>query len=232
MTHFAPAKNKNARDFDIERISGVLKPLTAQVIVLQELNSIEQAEAIAEDLGSDWSALSVETGHQQILAVLSRLPGAKVESKIAGGRSMIGVSSQGEDDRDVFILGLHSPHPARGMEDTVDNIKGAVSWMSERNEPIRIMAGDLNYNFDPDMKEEDENALYSEVMSTLSDGTVSIGETYYAHTRIDHVFHYPQEMKVMEESSGMVDLAMRCARVLGWRDHRPVVTTDETGGGL
>lgn len=229
--YFAPSKNKNARDLDVERISGVLKPLTAQVVVLQELNSMEQAEAIAEDLGNDWSALSVETGHQQILAILSRLPGAKAETRTAGGRSMIGVSFQGEDDRDVFILGLHSPHPARGMEDTVDNIRGAVSWMSERNEGIRIMAGDLNYNFDPDLKSEKENALYSEVMSTLSDGTESIGETYYAHTRIDHVFHHPQEMSVMEESSGMVDLAMRFARVPGWRDHRPIVTTYEIGNG-
>ena len=226
--YFAPAKNKNARDFDIERIAGVLKPLTAQVIVLQELNSMQQAEAIARELGSDWCALSVETGHQQTLAVLSRLPGAKAESKTAGGRSMIGVSFQGEDDRDVFILGVHSPHPARGMEDTVDNIKGAVTWMSERNEPIRIMAGDLNYNFDPDLKEEG-NALYSEVMSALSDGTVSIGETYYAHTRIDHVFHHPQEMKVVEENSGMVDLSTRFAKVPGWRDHRPIVTTYQLG---
>lgn len=227
--YFAPAKNKNARDLDLERIAGVLKPLMSQVIVLQELNSVDQAEAIARELGSNWCALSVETGHQQTLAVLSNLSGAKVESKTAGGRSMIGVSFQGEDDRDVFILGVHSPHPARGMEDTVANIKGAVSWMSERNEPIRIMAGDLNYNFDPDLTREDGDALYSEVMSFLSDGTISIGETYYAHTRIDHVFHHPREMNVVEENSGMVDLAMRFAKVPGWRDHRPIVTTYEIG---
>ncbi len=228
--YFAPAKNKNVRDLDIERIVEVLKPLTAQVIVLQELNSMEQAKAIASKLGSDWCALSVETGHQQTLAVLSRLPGAKAESKTAGGRSMIGVFFQGEDDRDVFALGVHSPHPARGMEDTVNNIKGAVSWMSERNEPIRIMAGDLNYNFDPDLAGKEGDALYSEAMSVLADGTVSIGETYYAHTRIDHVFHHPEGLKVVEEGSGMVDLMMRFAKVPGWRDHRPIVATYETGG--
>jgi len=161
--------------------------------------------------------------------VLTKLPGGKMESKIAGGRSMIGVSLNGEDDRDIFILGLHSPHPARGKQDTVDNIRGAVSWMSERNEPIRIMAGDLNYNFDPDLTGEEGDALYSEVLSVLSDSTASIGETYYAHTRIDHVFHHPAGLRVVEENSGMVDLPVRFAKVPGWRDHRPVVATYEVG---
>ena len=228
--YFSPAKNKNARDVDIERIAGVLKPLTAQVIVLQELNSMEQAEAIARELGSEWHSLSVETGHHgQVLAVLSTLSSGKVESKKAGGRSMIGVSFTGEDDRDIFILGVHSPHPARGKQNTVDNIRGAVSWMSERNEPIRIMAGDLNYNFDPDLSGDDKNTLYAEVMGVLSDSTAAIGETYYAHTRIDHIFHHPAGLKVVEENSGMVDLPMRFAKVPGWRDHRPVVTTYEVG---
>ena len=91
------------------------------------------------------------------------------------------------------------------------------------------MAGDLNYNFDPKLSENGKNALYSEVMGVLSDSTISIGETYYAHTRIDHVFHHPEGLKVVEENSGMVDLPMRFAKVPGWRDHRPVVTTYETG---
>ncbi|MFK5923084.1 MAG: hypothetical protein QM496_12965 [Verrucomicrobiota bacterium] len=226
--YFAPVNNKNAKDLDMERIAAVLQPLQAQVVVLQELNSVQQAEEIARKLGSDWYAKTVETGHDQILAVLSSLSGAEMETRTAGGRSMIGVCFQGEDDRDVFILGVHSPHPARGMDATVDNIKAAVSWMCERNEAIRIMAGDLNYNFDPDLT-VDGDVLYGEVMSVLSDGTISIGETYYAHTRIDHVFHHPQAMKVMEQSSGMVDLAPRFAKVPGWRDHRPVVTTYDVG---
>lgn len=226
--YFAPAKNKNARDVDIGKIAGVLKPLAAQVIVLQELGSMEQADEIAWKLGSDWRSLSVETGHHgQILAVLTRLAGGKMEKRQAGGRSMIGVSLNGEDDRDIFVLGVHSPHPGRGMRDTVDNIKGAVSWMTERNEPIRIMAGDLNYNFDPDLSGDEQDSLYSELVDVLADSTTSVGETYYAHTRIDHVFHHPTGLKVVEENSGMVDLPMRFAKVPGWRDHRPVVASYE-----
>ncbi|WOO41080.1 endonuclease/exonuclease/phosphatase family protein [Rubellicoccus peritrichatus] len=221
--YFAATHNKNLRDVDIAEIVDVLDGISPDAVVLQELSSVQQAETIAEGLGADWHAHTVETGHQgQVLAVLSDLPYEKVYSEEAGGRNMVGVTLGENPEQQMFILGVHSPHPARGMSDTVDNIRGAVAMTANRDEPIRIIAGDMNYNFDVD---DTDGPLYQEIMDVLSDSTEALGETYYAHTRIDHVFHFPETLDVVEEVSGMVDLPLRFANVPGFRDHRPIVVT-------
>ena len=97
--------------------------------------------------------------------------------------------------------------------------------IADRDEPVRIMAGDLNYNFDPDGNGFGGQALYDEITEVVSDSTAAIGETYYGHTRIDHVFHFPKELGVVSEASGMIDLSVRFANVPGFRDHRPIVIT-------
>ncbi len=228
--YFAPTSDKNARDFDVRRIADVLKRLSTHVVVLQELASIEQANAIAQHLGENWRAFSVETGlHDQVLAVLSKLPMGDVELNEAGGRRMIGVPFYDVDGHGIFIVGVHSPHPMRGRRDTIENIRGAVSMVAKRKEPIRIIAGDFNFNFDVGEAKNGGDSLYREIVRILSDSTVSIGETYYAHMRIDHVFHYPNELKVIKGSSGMVDISFRVAKAPGFRDHRPVVVTFDTG---
>ncbi len=228
--YFTPAKNKNVRDFDISRIVHVLKRVSAHVVVLQELNSKEQADAIARRLGKQWRAHTTKTGlHDQVLVVLSNLAAGAVEIKEAGGRKMIGVQLYDGDGHGVFIVGLHSPHPARGSRETIESIRGAVSMAAGVKEPIRIIAGDFNYDFDEDDESEGGDPLYGEITAFLSDSAVSIGETYYAHLRIDHVFHYPKELTVMKERSGMVDLSFRAAKAPGFRDHRPVVVSYDTG---
>ena len=45
--YFAPTNNKNARDVDIPRIAKVLKDVSANAAVLQELGSLEQADKLA-----------------------------------------------------------------------------------------------------------------------------------------------------------------------------------------
>jgi len=228
--YFALTGNKNARDVDIKIIVEVLKELSAQVAILQEVGSIEQANMIAQGLGENWQAIAVKTGHRgQVIAVLSRLSIGDVASTEAGGRRLIGVPLHDEDGHAIFIVGVHSPHPGRGMQDTIANIRGAVSMVAERKEPIRIIAGDFNYNFNADKTDSGAGSLYEEVLAFLSDSTASIGETYYAHTRIDHVFHYPKELTVINENSGMADLSLRFAKVPGFRDHRPIVITYDTG---
>lgn len=220
--YFSPVKNKNVRDIDLKGIVETLKGLSANIVVLQELSSIKQAETIAHELGSDWKAHAVETGyHGQVLAILSNLPYKTVDIKEAGGRKIIGVSLGDGKRPGIYIVGVHSPHPGHGMTDTIKNIKGAVAIIEDSKEPIRIIAGDLNYNFDPD----DNQSLYKEITKTVSDSTALIGETYYAHTRIDHIFHSPKDLKVVSEASGMVDLPIRLAKVPGFRDHRPIVVT-------
>jgi len=224
--YFAPRNNKNARDVDIARIVEVLRGVSADVVVLQELSSVEQANSLARTLGSDWRAHAVETGHrEQVIAVLSNLSGRIVDTREAGGRKLIGVSLRDDMQRGIFIVAVHSPHPARGMSDTIASIRSAVSMIAESDEPVRIIAGDLNYNFDPEENGYGDRSLYEEITKVLSDSSTEIGETYYAHTRIDHVFHFPKELGVVGEASGMIDLPLRFAKVPGFRDHRPIVIT-------
>lgn len=160
-----------------------------------------------------------------MLAVYSRLSGSVVETQEGGGRKLIGVSLRDDRKRRFYIVALHAPHPARGRSDTVANIRSAVSMIADREEPVRIIAGDLNYNFDPDGNGFGDAALYEEITAVVSDGTAAIGETYYGHTRIDHVFHYPKGLRIVPGASGMIDLPLRFANVPGFRDHRPIVMT-------
>ncbi|MAE65513.1 MAG: hypothetical protein CMJ18_14680 [Phycisphaeraceae bacterium] len=225
--YFSMTRDKNVRKTDLKPIVETIRALHADVVILQELGSLDHPETIAGELGEDWNAYAVETGHgRQVLAILSRSESRETGDCECGGRKVKTVSLKSRTGRSVFVAGVHSPHPARGPSDTVDNIRCVISRARDRTEEIRIIAGDMNYNFDPD-REEDE--LYREIRSDFGDGTSSLGETYYAHTRIDHVFHYPESLEVVEEGSGLLDLSWRFANVPGFRDHRPIVVTYDLG---
>ena len=72
--YFAPITDKNLRDVDLTRIIEVLREVSAEVVILQELRSFKQASEIAKGLGRDWHTHYVKTGnHEQVLAVLSKL---------------------------------------------------------------------------------------------------------------------------------------------------------------
>ena len=45
-----------------------------------------------------------------------------------GGRKMVGVSLGDDADRDILVVGVHSPHPARGISDTIANIRCVGIW--------------------------------------------------------------------------------------------------------
>ena len=230
--YFAPVKVKSARAVDIGTIAEVLRSTGAHVAVLQELGSTEQAAEIAEALGPEWRARCVHTGHHgQFLAALTSLPAGRARIREAGGRRMLGLRVMGPKGEDTFVLALHAPHPARGREDTIEYIRAGVAWGRERSEQIRVLAGDLNYHIPTDPPEPGAEDLRGEIDDFLADSTLGLGKTYYARTRIDHVFHFPKELEVVPEGSGLVDLPPRFARVPGWRDHRPIVVTIRTRQG-
>lgn len=220
--YFAPVSDKNLRDVDLESVAELLSGLSADVVVLQELGQVGQAGQIADLLGEGWNVYEEETGHgNQVMAILSPREFRSAESFECGGRTTLGVSLYAGNHRPVYVVGVHSPHPARGIEENAENIRCALAHAASKTEDVRIITGDLNYNFDPGS----EGEFYSEIMQTFGDGTLALGETYYARTRIDHMFHFPKELKVVEKGSGMVDLPVRFAKVPGFRDHRPLVVT-------
>ncbi|MEM7386146.1 MAG: hypothetical protein AAF514_14490, partial [Verrucomicrobiota bacterium] len=85
------------------------------------------------------------------------------------------------------LAGQAAPRAARGVSENYESITSSIEHVRGRMEEVRLVGGDLNHNFDGDASGE----LYTSILADFGDGTVSIGETYYAHTRIDHVFHYP-----------------------------------------
>lgn len=220
--YFAPTSNKNMKDLDINEVSKVLKATQAQVLILQELAKADQAKKIAAQLGKTWQAYSVKTGHgEQVISVLTPLKVLHEENIECGGRMAKGLRLRDKLGNLIYILGLHSPHPARGIQENKDSISQAINHTLKRPEKIRFIAGDFNYNFDPSKP----NEFYKTITKDFGDGTIDLGETYYAHTRIDHIFHYPKELKVIKEESGMIDLSLRFAKVPGFRDHRPIVVS-------
>ena len=226
--YFSAVKNKNVRDVDLNTITEIIRTLNADVIILQELGSMEHPKKILQGLGKEWSEYSVETGHgTQVLSIITKSRISSSEEFICGGRKIMTLSLMSRNGKSIYIAGVHSPHPARGKNNTVENIRCALSHAINRSEQVRIVAGDLNYNFDPQDK---DGLLYQEIMESFGDSTIGLGETYYAHTRIDHVFHYPKNLRLVEKRSGLVDLSPRFAKVPGFRDHRPIVVTYDLGG--
>ncbi|KPK99984.1 MAG: hypothetical protein AMK75_06040, partial [Planctomycetes bacterium SM23_65] len=199
----------------------------AHLIALQELGSLEQIDEIARGLEGEWHTYCVPTGHRgQFLGALSRLAVSSTEQREAGGKKMVGLSLQLAGGRSAFFLSLHAPHPVRGKGKTIDYIRTGVAWTRERPEDFRVMAGDLNWHFPPvsDDAAEDHD-LYREIRSFCADSTAEIGPSFYAHTRIDHVFHAPDNLPVVASGCGIIDPPNRWARAPGWRDHRPIVVT-------
>ena len=224
--YFAFVKNKNMRDTDLQEVTSILKKTSPDVIVLQELGDLEQPDYIADKLGPEWNVYSCKTGHgSQVVAILTKLTVLKEEQIECGGRKTIGLSALDPEGRTLYILGIHAPHPARGIEENLDSIQCALSYTNSRDEDIAIVAGDFNYNFDVGNQGE----YYSEILNNFVDSTANIGETYYAHTRIDHMFHKPSNLKVLIEESGIIDLSVRFSNVPGFRDHRPIVVTFSLG---
>ena len=220
--YFAPVTNKNLRDVDTDRVVKVLEEIIPDVIVLQELGELEQAESIAKRLGPEWNVFSAKTGHgDQVSAILSKRSFERTECFSCGGRMTPGVSIETGDGTDLYVAGVHSPHPARGIDENEESIRCVLEHARKRDEEVTIVTGDLNRDFDPESRCE----LYEEILNEFGDGTIELGETYYARTRIDHMFHLPQDLTVSQEGSGMVDLPLRWAEVPGFRDHRPIVVT-------
>jgi endonuclease/exonuclease/phosphatase family metal-dependent hydrolase len=220
--YFTLVNNKNMRDVDLGEVTLILKKASPDVIVLQELGDLEQPGYIADQLGPEWRAYSCETSHgSQVISVLTRLDVIKEDQVACGGRKTVGLAVSDPKGRTLYVLGIHAPHPVRGIEKNFRSIQSALSYASSKDEDISIVAGDFNYNFDINSTE----GYYSEILDDFGDSTASIGETYYAHTRIDHVFHKPHDLRVLAEESGIINLDMRFANVPGFRDHRPIVVT-------
>ena len=210
------------RDTDLREVTNILKKASADVIVLQELGDLKQPDYIADKLGPEWNAYSCETGHgSQVISVLTKLTILKEEQIECGGRKTVGLSVIDPKGRTLYVLGIHAPHPARSIEKNFESIQCALSHANSRDGDISIVVGDFNYNFDTESKGE----YYFEILEGFEDSTASIGETYYAHTRIDHIFNKPLNLKVLTEESGIIDLGIRFANVPGFRDHRPIVVT-------
>ena len=220
--YFAIAANKNMRDEDIIFSAALLKESQSQIIILQELSAHSQADRMAELIGNDWVAYSVSTGHgQQVLSIITAMNVVEEEDVVCGGRYAKGLSFQLAGDQTLYVLGVHAPHPARGIDLNYESIVCAAEHVKNRKEGIRIFGGDLNYNFDPG----EQGDFYVSLMQHFGDGTRHIGETYYAHTRIDHVFHFPKQLPVIKQGSGLIDIPMRFTNVPGFRDHRPILVT-------
>lgn len=225
--YLAARRNKAARLDDTDAIVAVLRQTNAHLISLQELGSSEQIDEVARGLEGDWSTYCTAAGHPgQFLGALSRLPVSGTEEREAGGKKMLGLCLQLAEGRRAFFLSLHAPSPTWGKAKTLEYIRAGVAWARDRPEEIRVMAGDLNWHFprlDDGAGETDD--LYREIRSFCADSTAAIGPSFYAHTRIDHVFHAPESLPLVASGSGMMDPANRYARTPGWRDHRPIVVT-------
>jgi len=220
--YFAITPNKNMRDVDVPVVSEIIQQSGAQVVFLQELGSKAQADAIAATLGAPWHSTAYETGHAgQVIATLSVFPILAHQALTCGDRQAVGVTLQLPAQRPCYTLNLHAPHPVRGIELNAQSIRTALHHTQQQPAAVKLVGGDWNYDFE--MRADDP--LHALAQAQFADSTYDLGRTYYARTRIDHLFHTPQTLTVQPASSGMGVPPARYALVPGVRDHRPIIVS-------
>jgi len=225
--YFTVVSDKNMRKKDYELVADIVLKSESQVVILQEVGSMEMGHLIASQCGEfsndEWSFAGVKTGlGNQVLGVLTQMKINRHDVKEAGEKKVVGFDLKG-GGIGLYVVGVHAPHPIRrGEENTIAAIEAAFDLAREKGGGQSLVMGDLNWDFD----EESQAELYANLQEDFVDETKEIGETYYAGKRLDYVFRKKTTSWTMKmEASGMMELSSGTINpsVPGFRDHWPVV---------
>lgn len=137
---------------DLERVADVLRPLNADVITLQEMDTgvertsgVDQARVLGDLLGMTphFGAFMPYQGGEYGMAVLTRLPVLGVDNvRLPDGdepRTALSVSVS-VGGRPVSVVGIHfyrTPEERRAQAEALDE------WLSDVDHPV-VLAGDFN----------------------------------------------------------------------------------------
>jgi endonuclease/exonuclease/phosphatase family metal-dependent hydrolase len=205
----------------LDHVAQVLAALDADVIALQELASVRQAETLAERLGPEWSGRSSERG----FALLARNAVFRDAGELGTGGLGTGDRSLGAilsvRGHDLAVIDVHAhAFDARDRNRTLG--EATTELLEVTGVDARILLGDLNLDVDLDKKRDLfsnrahlDVETYNYIGGLLQDAARGRGSTAEPDRRLDYVFVSPA---ATVEAAGPWK-----KRRSGTMDHDPVV---------
>ncbi|MAE64493.1 MAG: hypothetical protein CMJ18_09510 [Phycisphaeraceae bacterium] len=176
-------------DDAIGHVVGVLTELSPNVVLLQEVAVETQARRIGESLGSEWKRW-ISVGADRRLAILAR--GGSIIRRTDAGR-LLEVEWRRSPNRRIAIVNAHAHAYSSRRRNQL--IGGAVLMMDRRAAPLKIFAGDFNFDVDLDRRRDlftDDEHLdvetYNFVAQRFTDATLGTGSTAEPDRRLDYIF--------------------------------------------
>lgn len=210
-------------DEHLEHVAAVIGALEPDLVLLQELDHGAQLLRLRNALGPDWYLASQHLAGRS-LGVLAR--GGELErfSVEGSGGSALGVAYRPAPSRGLLPLAVVVVHAdASSSEKRNGQIGTATRALFARDEPGRILAGDLNLDVDlgkrRDLFTDDEYRdveTYNWLAGRLTDAGLFGGSTAEPDRRLDYVFVEGKRLEVLGAGPWK-------GRRAGRMDHDPVV---------
>ena len=204
----------------LDHVAQVLAALDADVVALQELESVRQGEILAERLGPEWSGRSPGHSSERGLAILARNAVFRDSGELDTGDRWLGavLSVRGHD---LAVIDVHAhAFDARDRNRTLG--EATTELLEVQRVDARILLGDLNLDVDLDKKRDLfsnrvhlDVETYNYIGGLLQDAARGRGSTAEPDRRLDYVFVSPA---VTVEAAGPWK-----ERRSGTMDHDPVV---------
>ena len=205
----------------LEHVAGVLVQLDADLVLLQELASADQARRLVGQIG-DRFQLAVRDQSGRRLAVLAQRGPVEVLSPRRAPAQVMVVHYEQIGQPPVIVANVHAEaYSARRRNRTLGRAAGMLRRFARTN--AMILAGDFNLDVDLDKRrdlftnnEHPDVEAYNVVAMELTDATVGTGSTAEPDRRLDYIFVSPDHFDVVRSGPWK-------GRRVGNMDHDPVV---------
>ena len=180
------------REEDLAHVADVLRALDPDLVFLQEVRSRTQGRRLLELLGSGWSSES----SAGVLAACRRGRLEPFPLERAFRLRALGVVYHSSKLGPLAAVGMHAQ--AFSATSRNDAIGSVTTALLDREEPWKLLAGDLNLDLDLDKRRDlftDDEYLdvetYNFVGERLVDAARTSGPTAEPDRRLDYVFVSP-----------------------------------------
>ena len=186
----------------LPHIGTVLKKLNADLMLLQEVSTFDQAQRLRRILGNEADVL-VSPGGSGQLAILAQRGRLRHQAGLTLNLRALAAFYQASDLPPVVLMNIHA-NPYAAQERNALIGRATQILMNQNSRHLKILAGDLNLDVDlhkrRDLFTDDEHLdveTYNYLAEQLSDLTRDTGATAEPDRRLDYIFADTRHLKVI-----------------------------------